>query len=59
VRVRPFSKSEVAKNCTEAVIRDNKGSVMVRGMGGGDAKKFYDFDQVRVCVCVCVFQIYI
>lgn len=46
VRVRPFSKSEIAKNCTESVIKDGKQSVMVKGIGAPDAKKFYDFDSV-------------
>ena len=46
VRIRPFSKSEESKGCTEAVIKDGKMTVMVKGIGGPDQKKFYDFDQV-------------
>jgi hypothetical protein len=46
VRVRPFSKSELEKNCTEAVLRDGKATVLVKGLGAPDAKKVYDFDQV-------------
>eukprot|EP01038_Epipyxis_sp_PR26KG_P009321 gene9321-12558_t len=46
VRVRPFSKTERDKNCTEAVIKDGKMTVMVKGIGGPDGKKVYDFDQV-------------
>ena len=46
VRVRPFSKSEQAKNCEESVVKDGKMTVLVKGIGGPDAKKYYDFDQV-------------
>jgi predicted RNase H-like nuclease (RuvC/YqgF family) len=50
VRVRPFSKTELAKNCEESVVKDGKMTVLVKGLGGPDAKKYYDFDQVRgVC----------
>ena len=47
VRVRPFSKSEQQRNCEEAVLRDGKMTVLVKGLGGDkEAKKYYDFDQV-------------
>ena len=46
VRIRPFSTSEREKNCQEAVIKDGKMTVFVKGVGGPDGKKFYDFDQV-------------
>eukprot|EP01032_Pedospumella_encystans_P022868 gene22868-25901_t len=46
VRVRPFSKSELAKNCEESVVKDGKMTVLVKGLGTPDAKKYYDFDQV-------------
>ena len=46
VRVRPFSKSEAAKNCEESVVKDGKMTVLVKGLGQPDAKKYYDFDQV-------------
>jgi predicted RNase H-like nuclease (RuvC/YqgF family) len=47
VRIRPFSKTEKEKSCQEAVIKDGKMTVMVKGLGGvADAKKFYDFDAV-------------
>lgn len=46
VRVRPMSNSERGKNCEEAVTRDGKMSVCVRGAQGPDSKKIYDFDQV-------------
>lgn len=47
VRVRPFSKTEKERGCTESVIKDGKMTVMVKGLGGvPDAKKFYDFDSV-------------
>jgi predicted RNase H-like nuclease (RuvC/YqgF family) len=50
VRVRPFSKTELAKNCEESVVKDGKMTVLVKGLGGPDTKKYYDFDQVRgVC----------
>lgn len=49
VRVRPFSKSEAAKNCEESVVKDGKMTVLVKGLGGiPDAKKYYDFDQVAL-----------
>jgi hypothetical protein len=49
VRVRPFSKSEAAKNCEESVVKDGKMTVLVKGLGGiPDAKKYYDFDQVML-----------
>jgi hypothetical protein len=46
VRVRPFSKTEQERGCTESVIKDGKMTVMVKGIGGPDQKKFYDFDSV-------------
>lgn len=46
VRVRPMSNSERDRGCIEAVVKDGKMSVLVKGVGGPDAKKFYDFDQV-------------
>jgi hypothetical protein len=46
VRVRPFSKSEAERGCTEAVVKDGKLSVVVMGVGSADAKKVYDFDSV-------------
>lgn len=46
VRVRPFSNSERQKGCTEAVIKDGKMTVMVKGAKGADSKKSFDFDQV-------------
>ncbi len=46
VRVRPFSNSERERGCTEAVLKDGKMSVLVKGIGGPDNKKNYDFDQV-------------
>jgi len=48
VRVRPFSKSELAKNCEESVVKDGKMTVLVKGLGTPDAKKYYDFDQVMI-----------
>jgi hypothetical protein len=54
VRVRPFSKSEAAKNCEESVVKDGKMTVLVKGLGGiPDAKKYYDFDQVRRAAACC------
>ena len=48
VRIRPFSKSEQQKNCEEAIIKDGKMTVLVKGLQGvPDAKKYYDFDQVH------------
>ena len=46
VRIRPFSKKELERGCTEAVVKDGKLSVLVKGVGGPDVKKNYDFDQV-------------
>lgn len=47
VRIRPFSKSEKEKGCQDAVVKDGKMTVMVKGLGGiPDSKKFYDFDAV-------------
>ena len=46
VRIRPFSKSEREKNCQEAVLKDGKMSVMVKGIGAPDNKKFFEFDSV-------------
>ena len=46
MRVRPMSKSEKEKNCQEAVLKDGKLSVLVKGLQGPDSKKNYDFDQV-------------
>ena len=43
VRVRPMSKSEKEKGCSEAVLKDGKQSVLVKLP---DSKKNYDFDQV-------------
>ena len=38
----------MAKNCEESVLKDGKMTVLVKGLGGQpDAKKYYDFDQVR------------
>jgi len=45
-RVRPMSKSEKEKNCAEAVLKDGKMSVLVKGLQGPDSKKNFDFDQV-------------
>lgn len=46
VRVRPFSKSELAKNCGEGVMKDGRQSVLVKGHSGPDSKKNYEFDSV-------------
>lgn len=46
VRIRPYSNSERERGCQEAVVRDGKMTVLVKGVGTPDAKKFYDFDQV-------------
>ena len=46
VRVRPLSKAEIAKDCSEAVLKDGKLSVLVKGLHGPDSKKNFDFDQV-------------
>lgn len=46
VRIRPFSNAERERGSTEAVTRDGKMTVLVKGVGAPDAKKFYDFDQV-------------
>lgn len=46
VRIRPFSQSEAKKGCNEAVIKDGKMTVMVKGAKGADSKKSFDFDQV-------------
>lgn len=46
VRIRPMSKSEADRNCSEAVFKDGKLSVTLLGVGGGDTKKAYDFDAV-------------
>jgi len=46
VRIRPMSTSEAERSCDEAVIKDGKISVLVRGVGGPDARKTYDFDQI-------------
>jgi hypothetical protein len=46
VRVRPMSNSERERGCQEAVVRDGKMTVMLKGIGGPDGKKYYDFDQV-------------
>ena len=46
VRVRPFSTSEKSRGCTEAVTKDGKLSVLVKGANGPDSKKNYDFDNV-------------
>eukprot|EP01041_Mallomonas_annulata_P007974 gene7974-16322_t len=45
VRIRPMSTSEIERRCEDAVIKDGKMSVMVKGVGAADAKKIYDFDQ--------------
>mmetsp|Transcript_6450 Transcript_6450/g.9735 ORF Transcript_6450/g.9735 Transcript_6450/m.9735 type:complete len:1086 (+) Transcript_6450:167-3424(+) len=46
VRIRPLSNSEASKNCSEAVLKDGKMSVLVKGAQGPDSKKNFDFDQV-------------
>ena len=46
VRIRPLSKTEKAKNCAEALVKDGKLSVQIRGHNGADSKKTYDFDSV-------------
>eukprot|EP00981_Chlorochromonas_danica_P005683 scaffold1172_cov180-Ochromonas_danica.AAC.10 len=46
VRVRPFSNSERERGCQEAVVKDGKMTVLVKGVGAPDARKNYDFDQV-------------
>ena len=46
VRVRPFSNSEAERGCSEAVIKDGKQSVCVKGAQGKDSKKSYEFDSV-------------
>lgn len=39
-------------------MKDGKMTVLVKGLGGPDAKKYYDFDQVRVMVGdVALFRI--
>ena len=46
VRIRPMSKSELERGCTEAVVKDGKMSVVVYGVGPDGSKKQYDFDQI-------------
>jgi hypothetical protein len=46
VRVRPFSRTELSKGCSEAVMKDGKMSVVVTGGKTPDTKKAYDFDSV-------------
>lgn len=46
VRVRPFSDKEADRGCTEAVTKDGKQSVCVKGANGPDSKKSYEFDSV-------------
>jgi hypothetical protein len=46
LRVRPFSDSEAARGCTEAVTKDGKQSICVKGANGPDSKKSFDFDSV-------------
>jgi hypothetical protein len=46
LRVRPFSKSEAERGCTEAVTKDGKQSICVKGASGPDSKKSYEFDSV-------------
>jgi hypothetical protein len=46
VRIRPFSTNERSRGCTEAVTKDGKLSVLVKGANGPDSKKNYDFDNV-------------
>lgn len=46
VRIRPFSNSERERGSTEAVTKDGKMSVLVKGVGGPENKKVFDFDQV-------------
>eukprot|EP00595_Chromulina_sp_UTEXLB2642_P000751 CAMPEP_0196763324 /NCGR_PEP_ID=MMETSP1095-20130614/3848_1 /TAXON_ID=96789 ORGANISM="Chromulina nebulosa, Strain UTEXLB2642" /NCGR_SAMPLE_ID=MMETSP1095 /ASSEMBLY_ACC=CAM_ASM_000446 /LENGTH=433 /DNA_ID=CAMNT_0042116253 /DNA_START=661 /DNA_END=1962 /DNA_ORIENTATION=+ len=46
VRIRPLSKSELDKACQESVFKDGKLSVVVKGIGGPNEKKVYDFDSV-------------
>lgn len=43
VRVRPLSNTERERNCSEAVVKDGKLSVVLKM---SDGKKTYDFDQV-------------
>src|SRR5690606_32513509 len=45
VRIRPLSTSERERGCQEAVVKDGKMSVLVKGVGN-DGKKVFDFDQV-------------
>lgn len=45
VRVRPLSRTETERGCSEAVLKDGKLSVVVKGTGP-DGKKIFDFDQV-------------
>ena len=46
LRVRPFSNSEAERGCTEAVVKDGKQSICVKGASGPDSKKSYEFDSV-------------
>ena len=47
IRVRPMSKKEIERGCVEAVNKDGKLSVTVRGINNkADEKKTFDFDQV-------------
>lgn len=44
VRIRPFSKSELERGGEEAVVKDGKMSVLVKGASGPDSRKVFDFD---------------
>jgi hypothetical protein len=47
IRLRPLSNNEIERGCEEAVYKDGKMSLTVRGINGQpDAKKVFDFDQV-------------
>lgn len=47
VRIRPFSTKEREKSCEEAVLKDGKMTVLIKGLGGEpNSKKYFDFDQV-------------
>lgn len=46
VRVRPMGRSEAAKGCRDAVVKDGKLSVLVQGANGEGSKKVFDFDHV-------------
>jgi len=46
LRVRPFSNGEAERGCKEAVVKDGKQSICVKGASGPDSKKSYEFDSV-------------